>query len=139
MEPSQAVARTRVANYARDGGSIMTQRSQFNFVIRGLLLLSVHVCQQLPSRFQVQVNRDKFLDAFSMNHDGRSETAAAWVWGPDGPVRETEKPTFMQRMRRQLQLTHRAMYKFFARAMPMVPISYMPPPEPKGESSRIRF
>ena len=111
----------------------MTQKSLFDFVVRGLLLLCIHVCQQLPKQYEVQVDRDRFLGAFTMRQDNREKHPSAWKLGPDGPVRQADPSTRMQAIRHMVHQAYIALYQFFAKAMPMVSGLYTATSDVSGE------
>ena len=52
-------------NYARDGITIMQDRSLFDFFVRSLLLLCFYLCSQLPKSLGVEIDKRQFLEAFT--------------------------------------------------------------------------
>jgi len=60
----------------------MTPHNHFEFVVRTLLQIVLFFLLQLPTSYQVQVDRDQFLSAFSMVENGRRTSVADWPLGP---------------------------------------------------------
>ena len=73
------------ANYVQDGGSLMTPSSHFEFVVRTLLQIVLFFLLQLPKSYQVQVDKDRFLSAFSMVENGTRTPVTSWPLGPGLP------------------------------------------------------
>ncbi|KAF8160418.1 hypothetical protein BJ912DRAFT_1069426 [Pholiota molesta] len=71
-----------MATYAREGASISSQEHHVDFVAREMLLMTNFVISQLPRRYRVQLDSDRFLSAISSEvQDGR-KTLGPWIDAP---------------------------------------------------------
>ena len=125
-QPVQPIPQINSTNYARDANSIMTPKSQFNFFVRGLLQFCFYMSLQLPKQLGVQIDKDKFLSAFTMNDGETSIQADCWTYGPSGPVRQSQPLSPMQSARQAVQQTYANLHSLFAKSLPLVRSSYSP-------------
>ena len=123
-QPLQPIPHINSTNYARDANAIMTPKSQFNFFVRGLLQFCFYMSLQLPKQFGVQIDKDKFLSAFTMNDGETSMQADPWTYGPSGPVRQVEPLSPMQSARQAVQKAYTNLYGLFAKTLPLVRSNY---------------
>ena len=59
---------------------------------RALLLLSRFILHQLPASYGVEVDAHKFLEAISMNIEGRRYPVGEWELAPQPRLHETVAP-----------------------------------------------
>ena len=78
------------SNMAMDGMTIMDRQSHLDWFARSLLLLNRSLIRQLPSSYQVEVDSETFLDAFSLTVNGERCAATPWKMAPDPAVHEPE-------------------------------------------------
>ncbi|KAH7905766.1 hypothetical protein BJ138DRAFT_1227043 [Hygrophoropsis aurantiaca] len=83
------------ATYARDGLSIMAPISLLNFVVRWLLVMCIYIISQLPASMKVQVDRDKFIGAFSFHDRDRRVDATPWNLGPGHSMGDSNSDTHL--------------------------------------------
>ncbi|KAI0083656.1 hypothetical protein BDY19DRAFT_866772, partial [Irpex rosettiformis] len=74
------------ASYGQDGWVTMEPESHFNWMVRGALQRSHFAFRQLPASYGVEIDSEKFLDAFSMTVDGERVTAKPWSMAPEDDV-----------------------------------------------------
>ena len=60
----------------------MSPRAHFEHFSRDALRLMNFITLQLPSKYDVQIDRDKFLSSFSMTHGSERVCARKWPLGP---------------------------------------------------------
>ena len=78
------------SNIATDGPVTMDPQSHFEFFTRALLLLVIFLLRQLPSRYNVAIDSQMFLDSMSM-HVGDSEMRGRpWRLAPTGRLSSTD-------------------------------------------------
>ncbi|KAI0060625.1 hypothetical protein BV25DRAFT_1917696 [Artomyces pyxidatus] len=70
------------ATFAADGDVIMAPRSLVTYIARSLLLFCIYILAQLPQKYQVQIDTDKFLTSFSMEEDGERKNLEPWAYAP---------------------------------------------------------
>ncbi|KAI0057139.1 hypothetical protein BV25DRAFT_1920359, partial [Artomyces pyxidatus] len=70
------------ATFAADGDVIMAPHSLVTYIVRSLLLFCIYVLAQLPQKYKVQIDTDKFLTSFSMEESGRRKDLEPWAYAP---------------------------------------------------------
>lgn len=76
-----------VSTMADEGAIIMAPDSHFQFFVRSLLFLVIYLLGQLPRRYNVRLDPDRFLSAFSMTLDGEKTVRLdAWESIPSDDV-----------------------------------------------------
>ena len=65
---------------------IMSPRSHVQYFFRGIYQWTVAACRQLPPRYNVRIDSQKFLEALQAVIDGEVVTADKWALGPDGNI-----------------------------------------------------
>ncbi|KAF8188859.1 hypothetical protein K438DRAFT_2145867 [Mycena galopus ATCC 62051] len=73
---------TRQANFAADGQVVMDVRAHVIFMARMFLLLIIFMSNQLPRFYNIQIDSDRFLSAFSFAVGETRETVGPWSNGP---------------------------------------------------------
>jgi hypothetical protein len=68
--------------YAEDGDRMMHIASHVQFYIYGLLQLCLWFVNQLPKRYEVQINRTDFIKSFSYAKEGVRTSIPDWKGGP---------------------------------------------------------
>ena len=76
-----------------DGMTMMDRQSHFDWFARSLLLLNRSLIRQLPPSYQVEIDSDVFLEAFSLKVNGERCAATEWNMAPDPAVHEPEDAT----------------------------------------------
>lgn len=71
-----------MATYAREGASIASQEHHVDFVAKEMLLMTNFVLGQLPRRYRVQLDSDRFLSAISSEIQDRRKTLGPWIDAP---------------------------------------------------------
>ncbi|KAJ7894233.1 hypothetical protein B0H14DRAFT_3657462 [Mycena olivaceomarginata] len=70
------------ANFAQDGEVVNDTRSHVTFMVRLLLLLVIWIVNQMPFAYQIRVDSDQFLGAFSFQVKDKREAVGVWENGP---------------------------------------------------------
>lgn len=78
---NKASANSR-ATFAGEGAIIMTPVSHVRYIVRALLCLCVYFILQLPESYGMKVDKDTFIRAFTMEHDGGRINTGRWLLGP---------------------------------------------------------
>lgn len=114
------IIRTNHSNYARDGIMTMDTQSHINFFVRSMLLMVRLLCRQLPTHYNVHIDKDVFLSAFSARPvaDGVFQPSP-WNLGPDGSVHSAPNPCSPREIARR-EYFH-GLYGHLAPAIPSVP------------------
>ncbi|KAF8173421.1 hypothetical protein K438DRAFT_1772224 [Mycena galopus ATCC 62051] len=82
-ESGDVPAFTNQANFAVDGRVVMDIRAHVTFMARMFLLLVIFLHNQLPGFYDVRIDSDRFLSAFSFTADNITrETVGPWADGP---------------------------------------------------------
>ncbi|KAJ3507737.1 hypothetical protein NLJ89_g6136 [Agrocybe chaxingu] len=74
--------RVNIATFGREGASVTEQQSHVEFMAREPLLMSNFNMLQLPERYRVQIDADRFLSAFSSVIGDKRTTVPLWVHAP---------------------------------------------------------
>jgi hypothetical protein len=70
------------ASFVREGVLMMCQRSLVAFIVRSLLLVCFYFLLQLPSKYQVRIDPDLFLQSITMKIAGRRVNTGPWEFAP---------------------------------------------------------
>ncbi|KAL0570958.1 hypothetical protein V5O48_010998 [Marasmius crinis-equi] len=70
------------ASYIADGLSLQEPRSYLNHTARDILSLAIWLVNQAPPEAALRIDRDKFLESFSMRIDDERIAAKQWQLGP---------------------------------------------------------
>lgn len=81
---------TMRSNIATDGPVTMDQESHFVFFTRALLLLVIFLLRQLPSRYDVAIDSQKFLDSMSMKIGDKEIRGKHWRLAPTGRLNDAD-------------------------------------------------
>lgn len=108
----------------------MAPQAHFNFFVRALLLLVIMLLRQLPKKYDVHVDRDKFLSAFSAKDEGKPMTPTPWDLGPEGAVHQEPNA---EAPREQACMRYKELYAHVAPGIHRAENEY---PEPEGRAGR---
>ena len=108
----------------------MAPQAHFNFFVRALLLLVIMLLRQLPKDYNVRVDRDKFLSAFSAEDKGEPMTPTRWDLGPEGAVHQEPNP---EAPREQACRRYKELYAHVAPSIHRADNEF---PEPEGRAGR---
>ncbi len=64
-----------------------------DFFVRGLLLLVIMLCRQLPQSYDVRIDKEMFLEAFSVKQGETRISPTPWPLGPEGAVHQEPDPS----------------------------------------------
>ena len=70
------------AMWARDGPVVSSQLSLVTFVARLLLCMCLYFVRQLPQQYEVRLDSDVFLSAFSTEVNSRRQVVLPWALAP---------------------------------------------------------
>ena len=104
-------------NFTRDGGMVMAPESHLLFFFRALFQLVLALCMQLPAKYQVKVDRAKFMQAFEAEIDNEVYRPDSWELGPDGNTCNPD-PAQVQRRRKIQEAALLDMYELHAKTIP---------------------
>ena len=82
-----------------------------------LFQLVLALCTQLPAKYQVKVDRAKFMDAFEARIDGDVYRPDSWDLGPDGDIHNPD-PTHVQKRQEIREAALLDLYELHARPVP---------------------
>ncbi|KAF7789174.1 hypothetical protein EIP86_000111 [Pleurotus ostreatoroseus] len=108
----------------------MTPQEHVNFFVRCLLLLCIMLCRQLPRSYDIHIDRERFLGAFSGSYNGKHIQPTQWHLGPDGAVHQDPDP---EAPRQQACKRYIEFYEHVAPGIHRAPNTY---PQPEGVKGR---
>lgn len=56
--------------------------SHFRYIVRALLCFCVYFVMQLPESYGVRIDKDTFIQSFTMENDGQRINSGPWELGP---------------------------------------------------------
>lgn len=108
----------------------MAPQAHFDFFVRCILLFVIMLLRQLPRHYNVHVDRDIFLSAFSAENEGETMRATNWELGPEGAVHQEPNP---DAPREQACARYKELYAHVAPGIHRADNEY---PEPGGRAGR---
>lgn len=108
----------------------MDPQSHFEFFTRALLLLVIFLLRQLPSRYNININSQQFLDSMTMHVGSEPTSGRPWRLAPTGLLNETDtRPETDARARARDRFVCEY-YPHVARAIPSAPNTFHTPVTP---------
>ena len=96
---------------------VMEPKSHLLFFFRALFQLVLVLCAQLPTKYQVKVDRAKFMEAFEARIGDDVFRPDSWDLGPDGNIHNPD-PTQVQKRQEIQEAALLDLYELHAKPVP---------------------